>query len=142
MGAGRGRGGSRPAYEVVSPRRSAVDPDWFVIDPDFLDFADGLRPWQAGDQDVQEARFPEGDLPHCRPLRIYTQDPAASSVMGNIATINLPFEPLAPGLPLRPRDREAVRFGHLRSTAEALSSAVGAADTVIKLQGTNIRVMP
>ncbi len=81
----------------MSQGRSAVGPDWFVVDPDFLDFADGLRPWQAGDEDVQEARFPEGDLPRCRPLRIYTQDPAASSVMGNVATINLPFEPLAPG---------------------------------------------
>lgn len=97
MGARRRRDGSRSACELVIPRRSAVGSDWFQIDPDFLDFADGLRPWQPGDEDVQEVRFPEGDLPRCRPLRIYTQDPAASSVMGNVATINLPFEPLRPG---------------------------------------------
>lgn len=81
----------------MSRVRSAVGPDWFEIDPDFLDYADGLRPWQSGDEDVQLARFPEGDLPQCRPLRIYTQDPSASSLVGNIATINLPFEPLGPG---------------------------------------------
>ncbi|MGZ8690468.1 MAG: hypothetical protein ACXWXI_08400, partial [Aeromicrobium sp.] len=97
MGARRRRDGSRSACELVIPRRSAVGSDWFQIDPDFLDFADGLRPWQPGDEDVQEVRFPGGDLPRCRPLRIYTQDPAASSVMGNVATINLPFEPLTPG---------------------------------------------
>jgi hypothetical protein len=81
----------------MSPKRPAVGLDWFKVDRDFLRFADELRPWQPGNEDPQKERFPEGDLPRCRPLRIYTQDPAASSVMGNVATIELPFEPLAPG---------------------------------------------
>lgn len=103
----------------MTPPRLRVDPDWFVIDPDFLAFADGLRPWQPGDEDVQTARFPEGDLPRSRPLRIYTQDPAASSVMGNIATISLPFEPLAPG-----PTGKLIEVFDLDSTADQLLPAV------------------
>lgn len=38
----------------------------------------------------------KGD-PLYRPLRIFTQDPAASRLDGAIATINVPFEPLRPG---------------------------------------------
>ena len=41
--------------------------------------------------------FAGDEPPHSRPLRIYTQDPSASSMMGNIATIKLRFEPLMPG---------------------------------------------
>ena len=81
----------------MSSKRSTIGLDWFDVDHDFLSFADGLRPWRPGDEDRQKERFPEGDVPRCRPLQIYTQDPAASSITGNVATIELPFEPLEPG---------------------------------------------
>lgn len=71
--------------------------DWFEVDERFLRFADGLRPWRHGDEDPAGDRFAGDETPHSRPLRIYTQDPSASSMMGNIATIKLRFEPLMPG---------------------------------------------
>ena len=37
------------------------------------------------------------DDPLYRPLRIYTQDPAASRLEGAVALVNVPYEPLAPG---------------------------------------------
>ncbi len=75
-----------------------VGDDWFEIDQDFLRFADGLRPWQSGDEDpVAVERFPDDEPPTSRPLRIYTQDPSASAMDGHVATIKLRFEPLAPG---------------------------------------------
>lgn len=35
--------------------------------------------------------------PTYRPLRIYTRDPAAPKLSGAVATVNVPYEPLAPG---------------------------------------------
>lgn len=35
--------------------------------------------------------------PIYRPLRIFTRDPATSALMGAVALVNVPFEPLAPG---------------------------------------------
>ncbi|MEO7160951.1 MAG: hypothetical protein ABIX00_10720, partial [Polaromonas sp.] len=35
--------------------------------------------------------------PLYRPLRIYTVDPSVSRLEGSVATVNVPFEPLAPG---------------------------------------------
>lgn len=75
----------------------AAGDDWFEVDEQFLRFADGLRPWQYGDSDPVAERFPGDDTPRRRPLRIYTQDPSASSMMGNLATVKLRFEPLTPG---------------------------------------------
>jgi hypothetical protein len=39
----------------------------------------------------------ERGMPLRRPLRIYTMDPAASRLDGSVATIEIPFEALAPG---------------------------------------------
>lgn len=81
----------------MTRRRSAVGADWFEVDEGFLDFAARLRPWQKGAEDPHRSRFPADDVPGSRPLRIYTQDPAASAITGNLATIELPFEPLERG---------------------------------------------
>ncbi len=81
----------------MSAYRPAADSDWFEIDESFLDFAARLRPWQPGADDPHRSRFPDGDVPGSRPLRIYTQDPSASTMTGNLATIQLPFEPLERG---------------------------------------------
>ena len=37
------------------------------------------------------------DDPIYRPLRIFTRDPASSTLEGAVALVNVPYEPLAPG---------------------------------------------
>jgi hypothetical protein len=66
-------------------RNAVPDGKFFMVDPIFLGAA-SVRPY--------ERRFEE---PIYRPLRIYTLDPTASRLDGAIATINVPYEPLAPG---------------------------------------------
>jgi hypothetical protein len=39
----------------------------------------------------------QGDDPIYRPLRIFTRDPASSTLEGAVALVNVPFEPLEPG---------------------------------------------
>ena len=73
--------GAPDGADAPAPREAAA----FDVGPDVA----------RGAHDVPYERQP-GD-PLYRPLRIYTLDPAASRVEGAVATINVPYEPLAPG---------------------------------------------
>jgi hypothetical protein len=79
-------GNRRGAGAFAQTGYTAVpDGKFFAVDRTFLGAA-SVGPYQR-----------QPDDPIYRPLRIYTLDPTASRLDGAIATINVPFEPLAPG---------------------------------------------
>jgi hypothetical protein len=71
--------------EPAPSRGTASTGRYFDVDPIFL-----------GAASVQPYERKRGD-PIYRPLRIYTLDPSASRFDGAVATINVPYEELAPG---------------------------------------------
>lgn len=76
--------GAAPQDEAALPPL-ATGGRYFEADPTFL-----------GAAAVQPYERKRGD-PIYRPLRIYTLDPSASRFDGAVATINVPYEKLAPG---------------------------------------------